>query len=132
VNGGEIVKKGRSAEVGSLMQYEQELDEIQKIVQVNHPLGEAKHIGFLELSTAVQEICVDYRVHQLALRELYEASRVVLDHLNKRIDVADGQHVPVFNGIAELHDAIERAGREVCFKTFDCANGDHSDCCPAK
>jgi hypothetical protein len=116
----------------SVVRYEQELDTIQKVVQESHPLGYAKHIGLLELGTAIQEICTDYRVHQLVLLELYEAARTVLDGLNNRIDLADGRHVPVFDGISELHDAIERASREVCFKTFDCANGDHSDCCPAK
>lgn len=40
---------------------------------------------------------------------LYEAGRKVLDGLNARIKAAGdagGQSVPVFDGIAELHDAL--------------------------
>lgn len=43
--------------------------------------------------------------------ELLRAARKVLDGLNTRIDEAstDGLPIPVFEGIAELHDAIAKA-----------------------
>jgi len=64
-----------------------------------------------------------------AAPELLAAAKTVLDGLNARIDAADGHHAPVFDGIAELHNAIAKA--EGCHETFDCNAGDHSDCCPA-
>jgi hypothetical protein len=41
--------------------------------------------------------------------ELYEAGERVLRHLNARIDAADPSAVPLFEGIAELHDALAKA-----------------------
>ena len=47
---------------------------------------------------------------QAAYKELRAASQTVFDGLDARIDAAvDAKHpVPVFNGIADLHDALHR------------------------
>lgn len=46
-----------------------------------------------------------------AAPDLLEAAKTVLAHLNARIDraVEEGQPVPLFDGIAALHDAISKA-----------------------
>lgn len=46
-----------------------------------------------------------------ANRALLAAAKQVLKGLNARIDNADPRHVPVFDGIAELHTAIGRVDR---------------------
>ena len=47
-----------------------------------------------------------------AAPDLLAAAQVVLAGLHARIDAADLSAVPVFSGIAELHDAISRATGE--------------------
>lgn len=67
-----------------------------------------------------------------AAPDLLAAAKIVLDGLNARIDSADGHHVPVFDGIAELHDAIAKAEGLIpaCNALFGCVDGDHSGGCP--
>jgi hypothetical protein len=47
-----------------------------------------------------------------AAPELYAAAERVLRGLNERIDEATDDCVPVFEGIAELHDALAKARGE--------------------
>lgn len=54
-------------------------------------------------------LCAKHRAHAA----LYEAAQKVLAGLNARIEAAaaaGGQSIPVFDGIAELHDALTLAG----------------------
>ncbi len=46
-------------------------------------------------------------------REFISASRKVLAGLNARIEQADPHSVPVFDGIAELHAALQRTTGDV-------------------
>ncbi len=62
-----------------------------------------------------------------AAPDLLEAAKIVLAGLNARIDAADGHHVPVFDGIADLHTAIAKAeGKLVCSHCGDSLTG-HED-----
>jgi len=45
------------------------------------------------------------------IAELVAAGQIVLAGLNARIDAAPSSAKPVFNGIADLHDAIRHATR---------------------
>jgi len=47
-----------------------------------------------------------------AAPELLEAAQIVLAGLNARIEGADLESVPVFDGIADIHDAINKATGE--------------------
>lgn len=50
----------------------------------------------------------DQRI-RAAAPDLYAAAKVVLDGLNARIDAAPRDAIPVFDGIALLHAAINKA-----------------------
>ena len=62
-----------------------------------------------------------------AAPDLLAAAKTVLYGLNARIDAADGHHVPVFDGIADLNTAIAKAeGKLVCSHCGDSLTG-HED-----
>jgi hypothetical protein len=52
---------------------------------------------------AMRDACVEAAAH---IEALAEAAQRVLDGLNKRIDEAPANCVPLFDGIAELHAAL--------------------------
>lgn len=112
--------------------YEAELGRIGETLNRIHSLARFKHIGLLECSEALNEWAAEQSKTYEAFVKLLDAAKEVQKGLNARIDAADAKAVPVFDGIADLHTAIHEANEVLCYKTFDCANGDHSDCCPAK
>lgn len=84
------------------------------------------HRGFCADSITEEEMQANG--HLLAAApDLLEAAKIVLAGLNARIDAADGHHVPVFDGIADLHTAIAKAeGKLVCSHCGDSLTG-HED-----
>lgn len=99
--------------------------------EVTAPVSSITYVGIghtegkplaIVVATGKDERYIDGRVAEIVramnrdhvFGELLDAAVRVLDGLNARIEYAgvhDGQNVPVFDGIAYLHDAINRAKR---------------------
>ena len=67
--------------------------------------------GYNPRAQMIIDLLADYDGLLSLNAELLEAATTVLDGLNGRIDmaVASGSHLPVYEGIAALHDAIAKA-----------------------